>query len=63
MLGGAAAVGALLLGGLGYVIYDGFIKPPSIVGTWRGSMIEFETGKPIIHTKYDLILDEQKRAR
>src|SRR5262249_37072157 len=45
-----------------YVIYDGFIKPPTIVGTWRGSMIEFEIGKPIIHTRYDLILDEKKRA-
>ena len=62
VLGGVAAVGALLLAGLGYVIYDGFLKPPTIVGTWRGSMTEYETGKMIIHTKYDLILDKQKRA-
>jgi hypothetical protein len=62
VLAGVGAFAAVLLCGLGYVVYDGFIKPPSIVGTWRGSMIEFETGKAIIHTKYDLILDEQKRA-
>ena len=62
VLAGVAAFGALLIGFFAYMIYDGFLKPPTIVGTWRGSMIEFETGKPIIHTRYDLILDEQKRA-
>ena len=62
MLAGVAAFGALLIGFFGYMIYDGFLKPPTIVGTWRGSMIEFETGHPIIHTRYDLILDDKKRA-
>jgi hypothetical protein len=62
VLAGVAVFGALLIGFFGYVIYDGFLKPPTIVGTWRGSMIEFETGHPIIHTRYDLILDEKKRA-
>jgi len=62
VLAGVAAFGALLIGFFAYMIYDGFLKPPTIVGTWRGSMIEFETGHAIIHTKYDLILDEKKRA-
>jgi hypothetical protein len=62
VLAGLVGVGALIVGLLGFVVYDAFIKPPSIVGTWRGSMIEFEIGHPIIHTQYDLILDEQKRA-
>jgi hypothetical protein len=62
VLAGAAAFGALVIGFFAYMIYDGFLRPPTIVGTWRGSMIEFETGKAIIHTRYDLILDEQKRA-
>src|SRR5271157_3342149 len=58
----AAAFGALIISFFGYMIYDGFLKPPTIVGTWRGSMIEFETGHAIFHTRYDLILDEKKRA-
>ncbi len=62
VLAGAAAFAALVIGFFAYMIYDGFLKPPTIVGTWRGSMIEFETGHPIIHTRYDLILDETKRA-
>ncbi|MGO9809599.1 MAG: hypothetical protein ACLP53_02170, partial [Isosphaeraceae bacterium] len=62
VLAGAAAFCALLIGFFAYMIYDGFLKPPTIVGTWRGSMLEFETGHPIIHTRYDLILDESKRA-
>jgi hypothetical protein len=62
VLAGAAAFGALFIGFFAYMIYDGFLKPPTIVGTWRGSMIEFETGHPIIHTRYDLNLDEHKRA-
>ena len=63
VLAGVAAFGALILGFFGYMIYDGFIKPPSIIGVWRGSMIEYETGKAIIHTKYDLILDGTEARR
>ena len=59
---GIAAVGLALVGLVGYIVYDGFIKPPTIVGTWKGSMIDFEIGKPIIHTQYELLLDEKKRA-
>ncbi len=62
VLAGIFAFGAMIVGFLGYVVYDGFIKPPSIVGTWRGSMTEHETGRMIFHTSYDLILDEKHRA-
>jgi hypothetical protein len=62
VLAAVGAFGALLIGLFAYMIYDGFLKPSTIVGTWRGSMTEFETGHAIIHTSYDLILDEHKRA-
>jgi len=60
-----AAVGAFALAclcGVGYVVYDAVLKPPTIVGTWAGSMIDFEIGKPMIHTQYRLVLDERQRA-
>ena len=34
---------------LGYIVWDQFIKPPSIVGTWRGSMTDYEIGSLITH--------------
>jgi hypothetical protein len=55
-------VGAIFLAGLAYIIWDQFIKPPSIVGTWRGSLTDYDIGSMITHTKYDLILDEKHRA-
>ncbi len=61
-MAGAAAVGVLLLGGLGFIIYDVFLRPSSIVGTWRGSNTEYEIGHPIIVSHYELILDDQKHA-
>lgn len=62
VLAGVAAVGLLLLAGLGYMAYDAFLKPPSIVGTWRGSNVDYEIGGMITHTECDLILDEKQRA-
>jgi hypothetical protein len=62
VLAGISAVGAVLLAALGYIVYDHFLKPPTIVGTWRGSMLEYEIGGPMSYTKYDLLLDEKKRA-
>lgn len=57
-----ALVGVVLLGGLGYIVWDQFIRPPSIVGTWRGSLTGYEVGSLITHNSYDLILDDQRRA-
>jgi hypothetical protein len=62
VLAGIGAAAFIFFGFIGYMVYDIAFKPPSIVGTWRGSLLEFETGGPIIHTRYDLVLDEKKRA-
>jgi hypothetical protein len=62
VIGAVAGVGLLLLAGLGYMSYDAFLKPPTIIGTWKGSNTEYEIGGPIIHTEYELILDEKSRA-
>jgi hypothetical protein len=62
VLAGIGAVGVLLIGCVGFIIYDVFLKPPTIVGTWRGSLLEHEIGRLLRYTRYDLILDEQKRA-
>jgi hypothetical protein len=42
--------------------YDTFFKPPTIIGVWKGSRLDFEIGKPIIHTQYGLVLDDKKNA-
>jgi hypothetical protein len=62
ILAAIAAVGLGFIGFIGFFIYDAFIKPPTIVGVWRGSMLEHEISRRLSLTKYDLILDEQKRA-
>jgi hypothetical protein len=62
VLAAVGAVGVVFVALVGFFVYDAFLKPPSIVGTWAGSMIEFEIGRPIIHTQYRLVLDEQNRA-
>lgn len=62
VLAAVAGVGLVLLGGLCYIVYDGFIKPPSIVGVWRGSNTEYEIGSLIQFSEYELILDGKKRA-
>ena len=51
-----------MLGVVGYIVYDGFIKPASIVGRWVGSRVEFETGGPMSFMQYTLVLDDQNRA-
>jgi hypothetical protein len=62
VLVGIGAFAALIVGCLGFVAYDAFLKPPTIVGSWSGSMIEHEIGKKLTHTRYDLILDADRRA-
>src|SRR5262249_18148978 len=62
VLAGIGAVGALIVAFAGYMAYDILLKPASIIGVWRGSRLDFETGGPMAHTKYDLILDDQSRA-
>ncbi len=62
VLAGIGAAAFVFFAFLGYIVYDIAFKPPSIIGTWRGSLLEFETGGPIVHTRYDLVLDEKKRV-
>src|SRR3954466_15109562 len=62
VLAGIGAAAFVFFAFIGYMVYDIAFKPPSIIGTWRGSLLEFETGGPIIHTRYDLVLDEKRRA-
>ncbi len=62
VLAGIGAAAFAFFGMLGYIAYDAFLKPPTIIGTWRGSLLEHEVSRKLSHTKYDLILDEQRRA-
>lgn len=62
VIAGAGLVGAAVLGLVLFLVYDTFLKPASIIGTWRGSRIEYEVSKSLTHTKYQLVLDDQKRA-
>jgi len=62
VLAGVAAVGVAFIGLIGFIVYDAFLKPPTIVGTWRGGMVEHEISRSLTLTQYDLILDEQKRV-
>jgi hypothetical protein len=62
VLAGVAAVVLVLVGLVGYIAYDVFLKPASIVGTWEGTMVEHEIGHGISQAKYRMVLDEQKNA-
>lgn len=62
VLAGIGAVMLAVAAGLGFVVYDSFLKPPSILGPWGGSMVEHEISRSLTHTSYRLILDENKRA-
>jgi hypothetical protein len=62
VLAGVALLGIALVAGGAFFVYDSFLKPPTIVGTWGGSRTEHEISKSLTHTTYHLVLDEQKRA-
>jgi len=62
VLAGIAAVGVAFIGFIGFFVYDAFLKPFTIVGTWRGGMVEHEISRSLTLSHYHLILDEQKRA-
>lgn len=62
VIAGAGAAGAVILGLVGFLVYDAFLKPPTIIGTWQGSRIEYEVGSAMSFMQYRLVLDEQKRA-
>lgn len=62
VLAGVGAVALLVVGIIGYIAYDTFLKPPSIIGSWGGSMVEHEISRSLTHTAYNLVLDEKKNA-
>ena len=62
VLAGVGAVALVVVGIIGYVAYDTFLKPPSIIGSWGGSMVEHEISRSLTHTAYNLVLDEKKNA-
>lgn len=62
VLAGIGAVVVALIAGIAFLIYDAFIKPPTIVGTWRGGMVEHEISRYLKRAQYDLILDDKHRA-
>ncbi len=62
VLAAVGAVGVGLVGLVGFLAYEAFLKPASIVGHWEGSRLDYEIGRPMVHTQYQLILDEQQRA-
>ncbi|APW62729.1 hypothetical protein [Paludisphaera borealis] len=62
VLAGVGGVALLLVCGLGYIAYDVFLKPASIIGKWGGSMVEHEISRSLTHTGYDLVLDAKKNA-
>ena len=51
VLAGIGAVVAVFFGIFGYVAYDAFLKPATIVGSWRGSMLEHEVSRKLSHTR------------
>lgn len=60
-----AGIGAVILAavaGVGFIVYDSFLKPPSILGAWGGSMVEHEISRSLTHTAYRLVLDDKKRV-
>ncbi len=62
VLAGVGAVGLAIVCGLGFVIYDGFIKPPSLFANWQGGMVDHEISKHLTITQYVLILNDKNRA-
>jgi hypothetical protein len=62
VLAGIGAVGVVFIGVIAFIVYDTFIKPPTIVGVWRGGMVEHEISRSLTLTQYDLVLDDKKRA-
>ena len=62
VVAGFIAVGLACLACVGFVGYEAFLKPATIVGHWEGSRLEHEKGKFLTHTSYQLILDDAHQA-
>ena len=63
VIAAVVAGGAAFVAFLGFLVYDIFLKPPSIVGNWQGTRIEHEIGRYLTRAEYALILDDQHHAQ
>jgi hypothetical protein len=62
VLAGVGAIGAVLVGIVAFMAYDTFLKPATIVGVWQGSLVEHVISRRLTKTRYDLIVDDKRRA-
>jgi len=62
VIAGIVGAGLLCVGVVGFLAYEAFLKPTTIVGHWEGSRTEHEIGKFLRNTQYRLILDAQRRV-
>ena len=62
VVGGVIAAVLAMVAFGGFLAYEAFLKPPTIVGSWQGSRVEFETGGPMSFIQMSLVLDGQNRA-
>jgi hypothetical protein len=62
VLAGVGAIGAVLVGIVAFIAYDFLLKPSTIVGVWQGSLVEHVISRSLTKTRYDLIVDDQRRA-
>ena len=62
VLAAAAGFGLLVAGGLMYFAYESFLKPPSLVGHWRGSQMDYQVSRSLSIAAYQLILGADGRA-
>lgn len=62
VIASVVGIGFAFIAFFGWFVYDSFLKPPSIVGDWRGSKLEYEISGPIVFSQYRLILDAKKHA-
>lgn len=62
VVGGVIAAVVAMAAFGGYIAYQAFLKPPTIVGSWQGSRVEYETGGPMSFLQMGLVLDGQSRA-
>ena len=63
VIAGFGAVVALFLFGAAFLAYEAFLKPPTIVGSWSGAMLEHEISKSLTNTHYQLVLDAAPATR
>jgi hypothetical protein len=57
----ALLAGVAFLGYVGFLVADS-LRPPSLVGIWSGSRLEYEYGSPMTFDQYRLVIKDRKQA-